>query len=83
MVLISAPPPVLLVQPFSPGKFVFQLQGQSGARYVLQSSADLSIWTNWLTNTLSGPTANFTNFISGSTAILARLVVAMSNRIQL
>jgi hypothetical protein len=66
MVLSAAPPPSLVVLPASPGMFTFQIQGQSGGRSVLQYSADLTSWTNWSTNTLSGPTANFTNSFSGS-----------------
>ena len=66
MVLSAAPPPSLAVLPVPPGMFGFQLQGQSGARYVLQCSTDLASWTNWSTNSLSGSTANFTNSISGS-----------------
>ncbi len=66
MVLSAAPPPSLAVLPVPPGMFGFQLQGQSGARYVLQCSTDLASWTNWSTNSLSGSTANFTNSISGA-----------------
>ena len=65
MVLSAAPPPSLAVLPVPPGMFGFQLQGQSGARYVLQYSTDLTSWTNGFTNTLSGPTRNFTNSLSG------------------
>ena len=65
MVLIPSAPSLQIVQPVPPGQFAFQLQGQSGARYVLQYSAYLASWTNWSTNTLSGSTANFTNSISG------------------
>ncbi|HUZ06695.1 MAG TPA: hypothetical protein VMV89_04335, partial [Candidatus Paceibacterota bacterium] len=66
MVLSAAPPPSLVVLPAPPGMFTFQLQGQSSARYVLQYSTDLTSWTNRSTNTLSEPTANFTNSFSGS-----------------
>jgi alpha-N-arabinofuranosidase len=65
MVLAPSAPSLLAVLPAPSGKFAIQLQGQSGARYVLQSSADLASWTNWSTNTLSGPTTTFTNSISG------------------
>jgi hypothetical protein len=65
MVLSAAPPPSLAVLPTPPGKFGFQLRGQSGGTYVLQYSADMASWTNRFTNTLSGSTANFTNSISG------------------
>ena len=65
MVLDPSAPALQAVQLVTPGQFAFQLQGQSGASYILQYSADLSSWTNWSINTLSGPTANFTNAISG------------------
>jgi hypothetical protein len=65
MVLSAAPPPLLVVLPVPQGKFGFQLQGQSGARYVLQYCTNLTSWTSWSTNTLSGTTANFTNSSSG------------------
>lgn len=65
LVLSAAPPVSLAVLPASPGMFSFQLQGQPGARYVLQYSVDLSTWANWSTNTLSGSTATFINSISG------------------
>ena len=66
MVLSAAPPPLLAVLSVPSGKFGFQLQGQPGGRYVLQSSTDLTSWTNGFTNTLSGPVANFTNSLSGA-----------------
>jgi alpha-L-arabinofuranosidase len=64
MVLSAAPAPALAVLPVPSGKFGFQLQGQSSARYLLQYSTNLTSWTSWSTNTLSGSTANFTNSIS-------------------
>jgi hypothetical protein len=66
MVLNAAPAPALAVLPVPSGKFGFQLQGQSSARYLLQYSTNLTSWTSWSTNTLSGSTANFTNSISAS-----------------
>jgi hypothetical protein len=47
-----------------PGQMVLQLQGQSGAPYVIQSSPDLVTWTPVSTNTLAGGTLNVTNLIS-------------------
>jgi hypothetical protein len=47
-----------------PGQVVLQLQGQSGAPYVIQSSPDLVTWTPVSTNTLAGGTLNITNLIS-------------------
>ncbi|MGH7994073.1 MAG: hypothetical protein ACREDQ_11190, partial [Limisphaerales bacterium] len=47
-----------------PDQVVLQLQGQSGAPYVIQSSPDLMTWTPVSTNTLVGSTLNITNLIS-------------------
>ena len=64
LVFNPAPPPVLVVQPVTSGKFIFQLQGQPGASYVLQSSTNLNAgWTAVATNTLVTATKNFTNTI--------------------
>jgi len=53
------------VLPGAAGKFVFQLQGQSGASYILQNSTRLNTgWTSIATNTLAAPVKNFTNTIS-------------------
>jgi hypothetical protein len=46
------------------GQFVFQLQGQPGTPYIIQSSPDLSTWTPVLTNRLVGNVLNLTNAIS-------------------
>ena len=40
---------------------VVQLQGQAQARYLIQSSTNLSAWTTVSTNALTGSTLNFTN----------------------
>lgn len=67
IVFNPAPPPKLAQPATLPGKFIFQLQGQPGARYVLQSSTNLnSAWISATTNTLSGSTQNFTNNSSGN-----------------
>ena len=67
VLVISPSSPLLQVlQPISSDKFIFLLQGQSGARYALQVSSNLTSWTNWSTNTLSGSTAYFTNSMTGS-----------------
>jgi alpha-L-arabinofuranosidase len=66
-VLSLAPAPAtLLAIPTAPAanQFVFQLQGQAGVPYVLQSSPDLLTWTPVSTNTLVGSTLNVTNLIS-------------------
>ncbi len=67
--------PRLLVLPPTPqpgGQFLFQLQGQPGVRYRVQSSTNLnstnsSAWTTLSTNTLSGNTLNFTNPVPAGT----------------
>jgi hypothetical protein len=56
--------PQLAALPASqPDQFVFQLQGQAGVPYVIQSSADLAGWNSVATNTLSGSSAMVTNAI--------------------
>ena len=48
------PPQLLLSSPaISNGQFRFQLQGQSGVPYQLQSSSNLSNWVSFVTNTLT------------------------------
>ena len=46
--------PHLQALPSSAGQFVFQLQGQPGTSYVIQSSANLVNWTSIATNFLTG-----------------------------
>lgn len=55
--MLTALPPA--VQP--PGQFIFQLIGQTGVRYYIQNSANLTTWTTIATNTLSGNTLLLTN----------------------
>src|SRR6266567_424473 len=43
------------------GELAFQLQGQPGVRYLIQTSTDLSGWTTSSTNTLSSNTLDLTN----------------------
>jgi hypothetical protein len=63
-VLSCAPaPPALAVLPSPAGQFVFQIQGQTGVPYVIQSSANLTP-PNWIaisTNTPASGTLNVTN----------------------
>ena len=67
LVFNPAPPPVLVALPVAAGKFIFQIQGQSGASYILQRSTNLNLgWTAVSTNLLAAPAKNFTNVISGS-----------------
>jgi hypothetical protein len=56
--------PGLSVLPAASGQFAFQLNGQSGTPYIVQSSPDLVNWTAVSTNRLAGPTLNFTNAVS-------------------
>lgn len=53
--------PRLAVLPAASGQFAFQLQGQSGVRYVIESSDDLTHWAAQTTNILTGGTLNVTN----------------------
>jgi hypothetical protein len=46
------------------GQFVFQLQGQSGVPYQIQSSTNLFSWTSNATITLAGTTSNLNNTVS-------------------
>ena len=46
------------------GSYIFQLQGQSGVPYQIQTSTNLFSWTSNSTVTLSGATANVTNTLS-------------------
>ena len=69
-VLSLAPaPPNLVVLPAVTGQFVFQLQGQQGVRYCIQSSTNLGTWSTVSTNFLAGNTLNFTNPVPAGAAI--------------
>ena len=46
------------------GKYVFQLQGQPGVPYQIQTSTNLVAWTSNSTVTLSNTTSNVTNTVS-------------------
>lgn len=56
--------PKLAVLPAASGEFVFQLQGQAGVPYEIQTSANLSTWTAVATNTLTSATLEVTNSAS-------------------
>jgi hypothetical protein len=67
LTITSATPPAAPQLAFvsaAGGQFVFQLQGDSGVPYVVQSSPDLLSWTPVSTNTLPGGVLNFTNPMS-------------------
>jgi hypothetical protein len=67
---LSPTSPAFLVMPpsaQSSNVFVFQLTGQPGVPYVLQTSSDLSHWTPIVTNMLSAGVVNVTNPISPGT----------------
>ena len=49
----------------------FSLSGESGAEYVIESSADLTSWTRIATNTFDG-NGNFSQTVPLSTTIPAR-----------
>jgi hypothetical protein len=51
-------PSALSVSGFQSGQMSFQLQGQPGTSYVIQSSSDLTAWTPISTNMLFGSTTN-------------------------
>jgi N-acetylneuraminic acid mutarotase len=61
--------PALVVAPPTnhAGNFVFQLQGQSGVPYVLETSPDLAHWTPVATNRMAGSSMSITNPIVPST----------------
>jgi alpha-L-arabinofuranosidase len=52
--------------PSNATQFIFQLQGQVGAPYVIQRSTNLVSWTSVSTNTLAGSTVNITNPVNAS-----------------
>ena len=60
--LSPAPPQLSVLAPNQTGgKLVLQLQGQVAVPYVLQSSTNLTAWSNVSTNLLSTSVLNFTN----------------------
>jgi alpha-N-arabinofuranosidase len=62
--LAPSAPQLAALPAVQPSQFVFQLQGQPGVPYVIQSSTDLAGWNSVATNTLSGGTLNVTNTIN-------------------
>ena len=61
--------PVLQTIGASGGQYIFQLQGQPGVPYVIQSSTDMASWISVATNTLSGSTFNVTNTIDSGAPV--------------
>jgi hypothetical protein len=55
--------PSLQVLPAASGQFAFQLSGQSGTPYIIETSTDLVTWTSISTNLLTGASLNITNTI--------------------
>jgi hypothetical protein len=75
--------PTLDLVSFAPssGDLILQIQGQPYARYVLQTSEDLRLWSNISTNPLAGSSLTLTNAISpGSTAQFYRLLWQTDSR---
>jgi hypothetical protein len=58
--------PALQTLAATSGTYVFQLQGQPGVPYVIQSSPDLVNWSSLTTNTLAASTLNVTNGVNSS-----------------
>jgi hypothetical protein len=68
VVVVINPPAAatLLAISQTPSQFVFQIQGQAGVSYVVQSSPDLINWTDISTNMLVSSTLNVTNSVAPS-----------------
>jgi hypothetical protein len=68
---LSPAPAKLLSIPVPPAgsQFVFQLQGQTGVPYVIQSSTNLMTWTPVSTNTPPTGTINITNSLIPSSPV--------------
>jgi len=68
LLALSPAPATLLALPTPPvsNQFVFQLQGNVGVPYVIQSSTNLTTWTSVSTNTLAVGAMNLTNSLSPS-----------------
>jgi len=61
--------PSLEALPAISGQFAFQLEGQPGTPYIVQTSTNLVIWTSQSTNLLTGASLNFTNAIPSGTGL--------------
>lgn len=58
--------PSLKVLPAAPGRFEFQVAGQAGTPYVVQTSTNLANWVFVSTNLMTGSSLNLTNSITTS-----------------
>lgn len=66
---VAVAPPTLVPLPMSAaGPFVFELQGQSGATYVIESSINALTWQPDSTNTLTSASRFFTNTVPAGQA---------------
>lgn len=66
----AAPTLTALASSIQPrGEFVFQLNGQPGVRYYIQSSTNFTSWTTVSTNTLSSDTLLITNSVAANSPI--------------
>jgi hypothetical protein len=64
LTLAPAPPVLNVSAQESPGSpVIIELQGQPGARYVIQTAPDLQTWTSISTNTLVGNSLDVTNTV--------------------
>ncbi|HMP83950.1 MAG TPA: alpha-L-arabinofuranosidase [Verrucomicrobiota bacterium] len=61
---VPTPPELEVLPSETPGEFVFQIHGQQGVPYVIQTSSNLATWASVSTNTLISPTVTVTNPIS-------------------
>jgi hypothetical protein len=70
MTVFTIPPagPSLQVLSASPGAVVMQLQGQTGAPYVIQTSPDMVSWSPVSTNLLAASPMSVTNPVSAGSA---------------
>ena len=61
--------PSLNALPAASGQFAFQLDGQWGTPYIVQTSTNFITWTSLSTNLLAGASLNFTNTIPPGTGL--------------
>ena len=73
VLLVPPAPARLLALPSAPLLQVVQIQSQTGARWVIQSSTNLLTWANLSTNTMPGATLNVTNVAAGERRFLRAL----------